>query len=245
MTIHHRQRATAIALFAMLLTGSALADNINGTDFANYYQKALAQRGIEGTPAIIRALTDSDATLRLYAAQALGERRDAAAIGPLTAVLGDSNGAVRFHAARALALFDSNAGAGVLRQVLASGSNPSEAVEAAGLLAGLGDPAGYPYVIQALKSGDSAVQSRAVSDLLKFQRFDGQPSEVGPINVLAALAALIESANAPSVRVNAIYAMARTGDKRAVAPLTKASQSPDAPVSKAASVALAMIDAKR
>ncbi len=243
MTIRHR--TTVIALFAVLLSGSALADNINGTDFANYYQKALAQRGIEGTPAIIRALVDPDPTLRLYAAQALGERRDPAAIGPLTAALGDANAAVRFHAARSLALLGSNAGNGVLREVLASGSNPSEAVEAAGLLAGLGDPVGYPYVIQVLKSGDLAVQSRAVSDLLKFQRFDGRTSEVGPINVVAALAALIESPTASSVRVNAIYAMARTGDRRAVAPLTRASQSPDAPVSKAASVALAMIDAKR
>lgn len=240
-----RHLATAIALSAGMLAGSGLADSIKGSDFANYYQKALAQRGIEGTPAIIQALTDPDATLRLYAAQALGERRDSAAIGPLTAALGDANSAVRFHVARSLATLGSQAGSGVLREVLANGSNPSEAVEAAGLLAGLGDPVGYPDVIQALKSGDLAVQSRAVSDLLKFQRFDGQPSAVGPINVLAALSMLIESPTAASVRVNAIYAMARTGDRRAVAPLTKASRSPDAPVSKAAGVALSMIDAKR
>lgn len=240
-----RQCAAAIALFAVLVSGSALADNINGTAFANYYQKALALRGIEGTPALIRTLSDPDVTLRLYAAQALGERRDSAAIGPLTAALGDTNSAVRFHAARSLALLGSNAGIGVLWEALANGSNPSEAVEAAGLLADLGDPVGYRYVIQALTSGALVVQSRAVSDLLKFQRFDGQPSEVGPISVLGALSAVIDSPTAPSVRVNAIYAMARTGDKRAVAPLTKASQSPDAPVSKAAAVALAMIDAKR
>lgn len=240
-----RHRAGAIALFAVLLSGSALADSINGNDFANYYQKALAQRGIEGTPALTRALTDPDVTLRLYAAQALGERRDSTAIGPLTTALGDGNSAVRFHAARSLALFGSNAGTGLLREVLAKGSNSSEAVEAAGLLAGLGDPVGYPYVIQALKSGELAVQSRAVSDLLKFQRFDGQPSEAGPINVVGALSMLIESPATASVRVNAIYAMARTGDRRAVESLTKASRSPDAPVSKAAGVALAMIDAKR
>lgn len=238
--------STALLLSSCLFVGQALADSPSGSDFANYYQKALVQRGVENSTAgFVRALSDPDETQRMYAALALGERRDAASVGALTAALGDGAENVRFHVARSLVMLGSSAGAEVLRQSLTSSANAHQAVEAAGLLAERGDLSGYPHIAEVLRSGDPSVQMRAVIDLLKFRPFDGQTTAAGPVNVVALLSALIESSAVSAVRVNAIYALARTGDRRALATLTTAKQSADVPVSKAANVAIAMIDAKR
>ena len=228
------------------LTGHATADSTSGADFSDYYQKALLAMGVENsTAAFVKALTDPSPTTRLYAAQALGERRDTTAIGPLTAALTDESVAVRFQAARALVLLESSAGAAVLKGQLATGANPYEAVEAAGLLADLGDWSGYRRVVEALKSNDVSLQLRAVVDLIKFPRFENQPTEGGSISVVKTLSGFIDTTPSSTARVNSIYALARTHDKRAIASLTKASRSNDKTVSNAATVGLAMFETGR
>lgn len=240
---------TTPVLFAVLgLTCSpvCMADRSGGADFSDYYQKALVERGFQNTTtAFVGALSHADPTIRMFAAQALGERLDPGSVAALTAALSDGSATVRFYAARSLVSLKSAAGAAVLRDALLESGNVAQSVEAAGLLAELGDPSGYKLVLSGLGSANSSVRLRAIAELPRFQRFEGRLSETGPIDAVAALSKVVASGIDVASRVNAAYLLGKTGDPRARTALVAAAAGSDKAVANAASIGLAMLDGRR
>lgn len=235
-----------LPLMGLMVPALSLADVISGVKFSDFNQKVLIGRGVENTTAgFIAALGSTDPTVRMDAAQALGERRGPESIAALTAALSDGTLAVRYHAAKSLVAMKNVAGAAVLREASLDDSNLTGSIEAAGLLADLGDPSGYERVLAGLRSAHPSTRLRAVVELPKFRKFDGRMTAVGRIDTVGVLGEMLGSAPGVATRVNAAYLLGRTGDERARSALTAAAAGVDRTVADAARIGLAALDQRR
>lgn len=236
----------ALLFGTCLLAAPVHADKLSGKDFDDYFQQALIARGVaNSTAGFAGAVLDPDPIIRRYAVLALGERGDPAGIPALVSALSDSMPTVRFYAAGSLVQLRSNAGAAVLRDVLATAPDARQAVEAGGLLAELGELQGYPKVVAALGSGDTSLELAAISALAKFYKFENEATPIGPVRVVDKLAAVIDGPSVALVKVNSIYLLGRTGSGRAVAALSKAASDPDQSISTAAQGVLTQLKRKQ
>ncbi len=137
---------------------------------------------------IVRALQDQTGVLLAAAAHAAGSQSIGAAIPRLRQVVEGSDDQAAVEAAYALGRL----GDAAARQTLVEAvSRPADAylsaLVAAGYLAQLGDPIGFPKVEEGLGSGLSAIRMLACKQLYFFMPFDGAnlPSG-GPIDAAGA-----------------------------------------------------------
>lgn len=174
---------------------------------------------------LIEQLSSPDATTRRTAAQALGELRDPAAIGPLVNALGDTNRQVRQAAAHALGQI----GVPAIDPLIAvlSSRDPIVREAASWALVEIGQPAVDPLV-RALYSTDTNVRTYAAAAL----------EDIGAPAVNGLITALFSSD--PGVRRMASWTLSRIGEP-AVQPLVNALGTTDANARKAMQEALVWI----
>jgi HEAT repeat protein len=173
---------------------------------------------VAGLAALLR---EGDLAERSEAAFLLGHLGDPAARDALRAALDDGEARVRVEAALALArLGDEEDGRRVLRQELGGQLFRDAPVRAARALALLGDPAGYPRVVDALESPLPSNRMEAIATLPAFLPLAGSsPSaEIDPVAALARASRDEE----PILRQDARAALAAIDDPRAAAALRDA-----------------------
>jgi CHAT domain-containing protein/HEAT repeat protein len=222
--------------------------------------KSLRTFGDHGTiPALIRALRDSDETVRFHAARAMEAIPDKRATSTLVATLRDSSTGVRRSAARALGAIGDRGAVPALIEGLRSGGAVAESVEHALSLIGdasstslllplldapaaelrlrvlrvleeLEDKAAGPRVLRMLDDADPEVRLRAIRAL----------RTVGGATAVPRLAAALNDAD-PEVRRIAAYSLEAVGDERAVPSLLARLSDPDPSVRRAAAAACGKI----
>ncbi len=200
------------------------------TGAAYYVAKEEWIRCIEiGAPAVgplIAALKDGQPLVSKSAAEALGRIGDARAVGPLLAVSVDGDGSVWQAAAEAALGGIGEPAVALLAAKLQRGGDGWRKA-AARMLGGLGAPAVAPLVA-ALKDGE--VRSEATDALVRI----GAPA------VVPLIAALEDKDE--NVRLQAVYALRRIDDTRAVGPLVSAINDRNPRVASAAAKALCEMD---
>jgi hypothetical protein len=156
----------------------------------------LAELGYDASPAgLSRALQDGNVAVRAEAAGLLGEIDDDQVPIILERALADSSARVRVEAAAALAARGGRELADpVLHRELEGQLFADAPLRAARALATLGDPAGYPRVLEALHSELPSNRMEAIAVLPDFARFAG--TELGGV-VLDPVAALTEALDDP------------------------------------------------
>lgn len=174
----------------------------------------LGPLGNLGAPAVgplLALLKDSNAAVRMRAAEALGETADRRAVEPLVQALRDHDALVRIEAAWALGkIKDPRA----IEPLLTAWKNdPNLRWRAGGALGRIGAPAVEP-LIALLRDGNPDVRSRAAEELAET----GDPQAVEPL-----LSALRDGNG--NVRMSAAMALGETPDPRAAQVLTDALES--------------------
>lgn len=148
----------------------------------------LAERGYQGREGLVRALQDGSAAVRSEAAFLLGLNGDANALPPLRAALEDDSARVRVEAALALArLGETEEALPLLRTELRGEFFADAPLRAARALAVLGDPSGWPRVLEALDSPLPSNRMEAIAVLPSFVPFDGQEVDGQRIEVRSRL----------------------------------------------------------
>lgn len=143
--------------------------------------------------ALTAALDSPIEVLRAAAARTLGARGVRSAIGRLETAAVAGDGTDRAEAAYALArMGETEAGILALRACLELPADWSiAAIQAAGMLARLGDPSGVSVVLRALKAKNSILRTVAVKQLFWLASLDGVEVEgrrVDPVGLLEEIA---------------------------------------------------------
>jgi HEAT repeat protein len=178
-------RASDHTVTELLRTLRSQHDNLS---VLNSALQVLAMSDVDTMTPLIALLSDTDTTLRMYAALALGQQRERRAIGPLVAALQDPDINVRYHAIEAL---------GQLR-----------AAEAVNELAAILDPADFFLTFPALDAlvriGEPAVADR-IAPLLDHELLAAPAAEalgqLGDEAVVAPLARALNLGLAPAAVV--------------------------------------------
>lgn len=180
-------------------------------------------------PALIAALSDPDASVRMAAAQSLGRLEDPRAIPALINATHDSNVQVRSAAYNALADFDDPR---ILEPMIAALKDPDSDVrqQAAHALGHLEDKRAVPPLIAALSDSSADVRQAAAYSLGELR----DPAAAG------ALAAALKDPKA-DVRQAAAHALGELELTTAPAALIAALKDPDANVRQAAAQSLGEI----
>jgi HEAT repeat protein len=176
------RRAAPEAIAALL---ASVRENHHNLAVLNSALQVLAMSDVDTLSPLVEFLNGEDADLRMQAALALGEQRDARAAPELLNALGDEDANVRYHAIEAL---------GKLR-----------AAEAADALAGVAETRDFFLAFPALDAlkriGDARVVPRVVP-LLEDEMLREAAAEllgaVGDEEVVAPLAALLNAPDAPT-----------------------------------------------
>jgi HEAT repeat protein len=150
--------------------------------------RRLEQLGHRGLRGLKRALRDRSVAVRAEAAFLLGMLGDPAAEPWLRKALGDESARVRVEAALALARLGRHEEAlPVLRKELGGEFFADAPIRAARALALLGEPEGWPCVLEALASELPSNRMEAIATLPTFLPFDGREVDGRRIDVRAAL----------------------------------------------------------
>ena len=146
----------------------------------------LAAHGYRGRDGLVRALGDDSTAVRAEAAFVLGEQGAETAPAALERALADESARVRVEAAFALArLGRRDAAVPLLRRELEGALFADAPLRAARALARLGDPSGYPRVLEALRSELPSNRMEAIAVLPDFVPFAGQDG-IDPVGALEA-----------------------------------------------------------
>ncbi|HEX8688474.1 MAG TPA: HEAT repeat domain-containing protein, partial [Pyrinomonadaceae bacterium] len=164
---------------------ASVRENHHDLGLLNSALQVLAMSDVDTLSPLVEFLSDEDADLRMQAALALGEQRDARATPALLGALEDADANVRYHAIEAL---------GKLR-----------APEAAGALAGIAETRDFFLAFPALDAlariGDAGVAPRVVplleDELLREAAADVL-GRLGDEEAVAPLAALLNSPEGPA-----------------------------------------------
>ena len=214
--------ALAVALSAVVVASITLTRGDQGGD-------PTGQGGLirQPTASLIRALQAPQVFARRVAAQALGEREDAAAVGALLVVLeADADAEVRGAAARALGKIEDPAATDALARAT---RDPHSGVryEAARALGEIGLPVAPPALLEALRDGDPRVRRAAARSV----------GEIEDSSAVLPLSPLIRDAD-PKVRRAAVRALADTETPAAYEVLRAALTDEDAGIRHLAAKAL-------
>ncbi len=176
------RRAAPDAIAALL---NSVRENHHNLSLLNSALQVLALSDVDTLSPLVEFLTGPDTDLRIQAALALGEQRDARATPALMKALDDEDVNVRYHAVEAL---------GKLR-----------AVEAADALASIAETRDFFLAFPALDSltqiGDARIAPRIVpllDDELLREPAAVALSKLGDEGAVAPLAALLNTAQAPT-----------------------------------------------
>jgi HEAT repeat protein len=176
------RRAAPEAIMALL---ASVRENHHNLAVLNSALQVLSMSDVDTLSPLVEFLNGEDADLRMQAALALGEQRDARAVPALVAALDDADVNVRYHAVEAL---------GKLR-----------AAEAADALAGVAETRDFFLAFPALDAlkqiGDARVVPRVLpllEDELLREAAAELLGEVGDEEVVAPLAGLLNTPNAPT-----------------------------------------------
>lgn len=170
----------------------ALRDEHHDLGILNSALQVLAMSGLDTFTPLVEFLRSDETALRIYAAQVLGEQRDARAIPHLLDALNDADANVRYHAIEALGKLRA---AQAIEPLLALALSEDFflAFPALDALARIGDPQIAPRIVPLLQN-----------DLLRAPAAD-LLGKLGDEQVVMPLAALLNSPAAPtSVIANAL-----------------------------------------
>ena len=174
----------------------------------------------------------SEVAIRAEAAFLLGYLQAGSAKDALIKALSDESARVRVEAALALArLGDTEVALPVLKQELKGQLFQEAPLRAARALALLGDPSGYPRVMEALASEFPSNRMEAIAVLPAFTK--SQTTAGGPIDPIGRLIAATHDSE-PLLRRDALSALAAIPDGRARAAIAAATSDPDEQVSQLA-----------
>ncbi|MFC1844243.1 HEAT repeat domain-containing protein [Thermodesulfobacteriota bacterium] len=178
---------------------------------------------------LIKKLSEKNPLVRLKAANALGEIKDARAVDPLIAILNDTDPVVRASAVRALGEIKDARAVDPLIGIL-NDTDPDVRASAVQALSNIKDARAVDPLIGALKSYYPQVRRNAVSGLYMI----GTPAVDSLIFAL--------KDNNYNVRMNAANALGEIKDARAVNPLIAILKDTDPDVRASAVRALGNID---
>jgi HEAT repeat protein len=148
----------------------------------------LADEGYDGPQGLVRALEDESLAVRSEAAFVLGMNGAEEAEPALRRALEDESARVRVEAALALArLGRRDEGMAVLREELGGRFFADAPLRAARALALLGDPSGWPCLLEALSSELPSNRMEAIAALPAFLPFNGHEVDGRTIDVRAQL----------------------------------------------------------
>ncbi|MEO6796291.1 MAG: HEAT repeat domain-containing protein, partial [Candidatus Dormibacter sp.] len=184
----------------------------------------MAARGFGTDPAgLAKALEEGqEVAIRAEAAFLLGYLHAASAAPALKKALTDESARVRVEAALALArLSDRKIAFAVLERELNGQFFADAPLRAARALAVLGDPRGYPRVVEALDSEFPSNRMEAVAVLPAFLPYQGRTVAGTPINPLDQLLRAARDTE-PLLRRDALTALATIDDQRATAAVAAA-----------------------
>jgi cyclophilin family peptidyl-prolyl cis-trans isomerase/HEAT repeat protein len=181
-------------------------------------------------PILRAAAASHDVAVRARGALALGRIGDAQAVEPLRALLGDSSAAVREQAAFASGILGDERLAAPLVPLLED-ADPAVAARAAWALGVLGSGDGEQAIVTAV--GRATVPERRAALLRGLWRFSDPAA--------AAVAAPFSSDTVPTVRMAALYVLARRPQASSLGILTAALTDPDAQTAALCARALGLL----
>jgi len=213
-------------------------------DYEPFYERFLKGKGYDTSNANLTELLEHEQlNVREYAAIVLGQRRVETANAALrNRVDEDPAPSVRVEAARALGKMGDTYGRDVVKQTLDIEGWFELPYIAAGVLAELGDPAGYPLIMEALADDKVHIRFRGLSELPRFTAFQDEKVGEHTVKPYDELLRLLQSDPDAFIRENAAYTLGNT------LPTTEADRlkaiQKDAPerVAVAIGIALEMID---
>ncbi|BCW95220.1 MAG: HEAT repeat domain-containing protein [Fimbriimonadales bacterium] len=228
------------------------------SDLKSRLLDALQAAGSPATPALIRALEDTDHNIRERACLALGKGGDLRAVPALIQQLGDRGEYIAWAASRALAEF----GAPAVPELLQALKHENKSVRAGicGVLGEIGDAHAVPALIKRLRDSSVDVRlaaSRALGEIGDARAVPALIETLPDVDYwvtkeacralvrigISAVPALIQATqdNDLSVRVESCVALGQIGDSRAVPALVRATGDPQKWVRAAACEALGQI----
>jgi hypothetical protein len=223
---HGRTRPMIVAVALAVVLAAVVLASITPAG-REAVQAAPTWLSLRPTGALIRALEAPQAGARRVAAQVLGEREDAVAVGPLMRVLErDDDPGVRGAAARALGEIEDPTATDALARAIRDPHNTVR-YEAARAIGKIGPPVAPPALVDALQDGDPGVRRAAARAVGEFE----DPNLVPP------LSPLIRDAD-PKVRRAAVRALADTETPAAYEVLRIALTDEDAEIRRLAAKAL-------
>ena len=146
-----------------------------------YYAGLLEANGVGSSgPELLDALKTRRGILQAAAAHTLGHVGGGDAVEPLRSLLASSDDLVKVEAAYALARLGIPEGSDCLVECLGYSleAHVCPAI-AAGYLAQLGDPRGFPVVVRSLESELSAIRVSGCKQIFFFAPYQGEPDSDG------------------------------------------------------------------
>lgn len=208
--------------------------------------RRLGARGFGGDVSnLIEALHADQVAVRAEAAFLLGFFGELAGKEALRKRLDDSSARVRVEAALALArLGDKEEAIPILRTELGGEFFQNAPLRAARALALLGEPTGYGRVMEAMASSFPSNRIEATAVIDAFLPYAGQLVEGKMVDPVAAL---VQAASDPEeiLRRDALSALARTADPRAIPVIEAATQDRESAVQELARRLLAHSSARK
>lgn len=215
-------------------------------EYEPFFERYLQTQGFDiSDENLVKLLEHETLTVREYAATILGQRKVLAAISALQQrAKEDPAPSVRVEAAIALGKMGDRSGMDTLRNALTLKEWFELPMIAAGALAVLGEPTGYPVVKEGLKDERKHFRFRALTELPNFFAFSGKTEQGVEIQPEKEIFALLTSDPDPFIRENAAYLLGNvlTAEKAPKLAEVKA-DSPES-VRNAIDVALEMIKAR-
>jgi HEAT repeat protein len=176
------QRAAPEAIAALL---NSVVENYQNPSLLNSALQVLTSSDVDTLSPLQELLTETDADLRMQAALALGEQRDARAVPALIEALKDENTNVRYHAIEALGKLKATDAVDALAEI-AESKDFFLAFPALDALATIGDARVAPRIVPLLE--DELLRDPAVSLL----------GQLGDDTAVVPLTALLSTPTAPT-----------------------------------------------
>lgn len=169
---------------------------------------------------VLKAFADERSSIRIAAAQVVGERRMTQAISRLQGQLADASEIARVEAARSLLLMGDSSGIPELQKLIRS-RQAFVVTEAADVLAAAGDMSGFDEIVARLKAGKAPIADRIIFvDALKsFRRYEPLGQQVRSL-----LSAALLDDPSSDVRMAAAIGLETDPSTEAAAALAQAQQ---------------------
>lgn len=229
-------------------------DSIPGTDTAEdtdrqehvRLKQKLRASGVElSEPGLLKGLLHTDPVVRQHAATLLGSDGSLDSVSGLVEAMKDDDAMVRIEAGRALEAVVRTEARTVARRELANRERAEIAIFAAGVLADLGDPSGYPLVYEAVRGEELYLRSASLPVLESFVPLGGRRVGDHIIDIESDYRHLLKSETDETLRAAAAYHLGRVATPAAIEVLeAEARQSYPSAVRDAIGNALAMARSK-